>query len=1140
MSSSALRQFRRRPHSKSRLWASFGWALVALATWSSPADVLAASQTFEFTAGVDGNDGGSGFATTWTTLGTPSYTLQFSVSGAAPGEVYGSAGFSGDSYGIGNSRAPGGTITAVISLRGYTFDLTSLKLAQQDTGGSASYVITTPASGSQSGSLTAGEGFYQNIAPSGGGFASISSFTVSYTAGSGSSQSGFSLDSLVLDNIVATSATPTDARISIAGATGNGGAYRIGDTVTATWNNTAATGDNLPGVTGVTVDFSQFGGGTAVAATNAGGMWTASYTITAGSINGTAGRNVSITATNGTWFATTADSTNAVVDTMVPTVSSILRSGGTAAISNAATAEYTVTFAEAVTGVGAGSFILTATGTTSGTVGTVTAVSSTVYTVAVSGITGEGTLRLDLKSSGSGVTDAAGNAARGFSAGNVYIFDHTGPAVGSTGVPPGATYVAGSALDFTVTFNESVTVNTAGGTPSVPVTLNTGGTVQAAYVSGSGSNTLTFRYVVAAGNNDPDGIVVGTAISTNGATLRDAVGNNATLSGLSFGSTGAVRVDAVAPTLAITSDVATLKSGQTATITFTFSEDPGSSFTAGSVASSGGTLGAIVGSGLTRTATFTPTPAINSGTASITVASGAYIDAAGNNGGAGTTPMLTFDTLAPAAPGTPVLNTASDTGVSNSDRITSATTPTITGTAEANTTVTLYDTDGTTLLGITTADGSGNWSITSSRLAPRAHTLTAKATDAAGNVSLASAGLTAVIDTTAPQISSVSVPASATYGTGSPLEFTVSFTEVVTVDTTSGTPSIALVVGANTRSATYISGSQSSSLLFRYIVAANDEDNDGISLGALQAPGGAMRDVAGNSANLVLNGVGSTTGVLVGRAAAVPAAPVLNPATPGDGQVTLSWVAPADNGRPITGYTAIAYTTSPGAPLGTCSTTAATATTCTVLGLVNGTTHWFTVTATNAIGGGAASAAVTATPVKKEAVGTIAGMTGMATVEIGGGSLTCTLASSDFNTALPAGAPAGSTQPAGVFGFRTTGCPGDQLTVTLNYPQPLPSGIRFFKFGPRVAGQSAEWFELASGAVSLSGDRRTVSYSITDNQAGDSNAAVGVVEDPFAPMLLQAVAPAGTTSIPTLSDAGLALMSALVGLLAWRRRRFGG
>jgi hypothetical protein len=65
-----------------------------------------------------------------------------------------------------------------------------------------------------------------------------------------------------LDTAYAPGPTVSDAQIGIAGATGTGGAYKIGDTVTATWNNTAG-GDNNAGVTGVTMDFSQFGGGAA-------------------------------------------------------------------------------------------------------------------------------------------------------------------------------------------------------------------------------------------------------------------------------------------------------------------------------------------------------------------------------------------------------------------------------------------------------------------------------------------------------------------------------------------------------------------------------------------------------------------------------------------------------------------------------------------------------------------------------------------------------------------------------------------------------------------------------------------------------------------------------------------------------------
>ncbi|MDF3123447.1 Ig-like domain-containing protein [Rheinheimera sp. 1928-s] len=111
--------------------------------------------------------------------------------------------------------------------------------------------------------------------------------------------------------------------------------------------------------------------------------------------------------------------------------------------------------------------------------------------------------------------------------------------------------------------------------------------------------------------------------------------------------------------------------------------------------------------------------------------------------------VVVTDDIAPNAPSVPDLAAGSDSGSSQTDNITNVTTPTFTGTAEPNSTVTLYDTDGTTVLGSTTATG-GNWSITSSALSAGSHVLTAKATDGAGNASVSSAGLTITIDTTAP------------------------------------------------------------------------------------------------------------------------------------------------------------------------------------------------------------------------------------------------------------------------------------------------------------------------------------------------------------------------------------------------------
>ena len=50
------------------------------------------------------------------------------------------------------------------------------------------------------------------------------------------------------------------------------------------------------------------------------------------------------------------------------------------------------------------------------------------------------------------------------------------------------------------------------------------------YTKGSGTTALTFSYTVAAGQNTPDLTVTGLDLA-GGATIKDAAGNNAVLSG---------------------------------------------------------------------------------------------------------------------------------------------------------------------------------------------------------------------------------------------------------------------------------------------------------------------------------------------------------------------------------------------------------------------------------------------------------------------------------------------------------------------------------------------------------------------------------------------------------------------------------
>ncbi|MCX4026481.1 type I secretion C-terminal target domain-containing protein [Endozoicomonas sp. SM1973] len=96
-------------------------------------------------------------------------------------------------------------------------------------------------------------------------------------------------------------------------------------------------------------------------------------------------------------------------------------------------------------------------------------------------------------------------------------------------------------------------------------------------------------------------------------------------------------------------------------------------------------------------------------------------------------------------PNKPAMSSINSGGETTSDN-----TLVFSGTAEANSSVEVFI-DGVSI-GTTSADGSGNWSVdhTGTTLADGNYTITARATDAAGNVSALSSGLPVTIDTTNP------------------------------------------------------------------------------------------------------------------------------------------------------------------------------------------------------------------------------------------------------------------------------------------------------------------------------------------------------------------------------------------------------
>ena len=192
------------------------------------------------------------------------------------------------------------------------------------------------------------------------------------------------------------------------------------------------------------------------------------------------------------------------------------------------------------------------------------------------------------------------------------------------------------------------------------------------------------------------------------------------------------------------------------TITFTLAIDRAVAVTGAPflTLNDGGTAGYVAASSTGTSLVFRTTVAAGQDVATLAVTGvnlngGTIRDPTGNDaalGGANATfAGLSIDTLAPGAPSTPDLLAASDDGVSNTDNVTTVATPTFAGNAEANATVRLYDTDGVTVLGSTMADAGGAWSITSAFLRSGVHTITSRASDAAGNISSASAGLAVTI-----------------------------------------------------------------------------------------------------------------------------------------------------------------------------------------------------------------------------------------------------------------------------------------------------------------------------------------------------------------------------------------------------------
>ena len=181
-------------------------------------------------------------------------------------------------------------------------------------------------------------------------------------------------------------------------------------------NTLVLTGNAAPGDT-VSVTLAGSGlVGSAIA--DGGGVWTIDHTGTALADGNYAFRataaNPSGTSPSSAVFAVT-------VDTAAPAVVSINRLNPTAASGSAQTIIYRVTFSEPASGVDASDFTLTLGGGLAGAISGVSASGGSAVDVTIDPLSGEGTVRLDLNASGTGIADAAGNILTGgFTAGQVF------------------------------------------------------------------------------------------------------------------------------------------------------------------------------------------------------------------------------------------------------------------------------------------------------------------------------------------------------------------------------------------------------------------------------------------------------------------------------------------------------------------------------------------------------------------------------------------------------------------------------------------------------------------------------------------------------------------------------------------------
>ena len=494
----------------------------------------------------------------------------------------------------------------------------------------------------------------------------------------------------------------------------------------------------------------------AVSSSDGGITWTATFTPTVGvrdTSNLISLNNGGVADIAGNAGSGITNSANFTIDTVLPTATIVVADN---ALSVGETSLVTITFSEAVSGFSNADLTIAN--------GTLSAVSSgdggitwTATFTPTNAITDTSNL---ITLDNTGVQNASGNTGSGTTDSNNYAID--------TQRPTATIVVADSALGVgqtslvTITFSEAVS-----GFDNSDLTIDNATLSNVS--SSDGGITWTATLTPVAGITDTSNIV-----RLDNTGVQDLSGN----AGSGTTDSNNYAIDSQRPTATIVLSDTTLKPGETALVTITFSEAV-SGFDNSDLSVANGTLSNVSSSdgGITWTGTFTPTLGVTDATNLITLNNTGVSDLAGN-AGSGTTNSANYvvETQVPTAT-IVVADNALQVGETSGVTITFS--EAVSGFTNADLTIA-----NGTLSNVSSSDGGITWTAT--------FTPTVNVTDTTNLISLDNSGVTNAsgnsgvgvtdsnnyaIDTTRP--TATIVVADNRLGIGETTTVTITFTEAV-------------------------------------------------------------------------------------------------------------------------------------------------------------------------------------------------------------------------------------------------------------------------------------------------------------------------------------------------------------------------